>query len=346
MSDSQTMLTDAANRLFADLAADQNLDFGLLWRQLDEAGFPSLLVGEAGGGFGGDWSDAVAVLRLAGYHALPAPLAEAMIAARLLHGAGLTPADGITSLAASCEGRLDGSHFTGQLTSVAWGRIATTIVAVLDGRVLRVRREAAREIHLSHNPMGEPRDTLCFDNAAVGGGETTADPFALGALARTAMIAGALDAALARSVAYANERVQFGKPIGKFQAVQQNLAVFAEEAAAVNCAAQAAARAVDRGDAGFEIAAAKLRANMAAGVGHATAHQIHGAIGFTFEYDLHRWTGRLVSWASEFGSERTWAERLGGHVAARGPDELWSDIASRSDADFAGNNTNNVAKVP
>jgi acyl-CoA dehydrogenase len=336
MSDSHTMLTDAADRLFADLGADRKLDFALLWRQLDEAGFPSLLVGEAGGGFGGDWSDAVAVLRLIGHHALPAPLAEAIIAAHLLDRVGINPVEGMTGLAATCEGQLDGGHFTGQLTSVAWGRIAETIVAVLDGRVLRVRREAAREIHLSHNPTGEPRDTLCFVNAEVAGGETTADPFALGALARTAMIAGALDATLARSVAYANERVQFGKPIGKFQAVQQSLAVFAEEAAAVNCAAQAAARAVDRGDAGFEIAAAKIRANMAAAVGHATAHQIHGAIGFTFEYDLHRWTKRLISWASEFGSERTWAERLGGRVAARGPDELWSDIANRSDAHLTG----------
>jgi acyl-CoA dehydrogenase len=199
MSDSHTMLCDAADRLFADLAADQKLEFAPLWRQLDEAGFPSLLVSEAGGGFGGDWPDAVAVLRLAGYHALPAPLAEAMIAGHLLHGAGVTPADGMTGLAASCEGRLDGSHFTGRLTSVAWGRIAETIVAVLDGRVLRVRREAAREIQLSYNPTGEPRDTLYFDHAAVVSGETTADPFVLGALARTAMIAGALDAALARS---------------------------------------------------------------------------------------------------------------------------------------------------
>jgi acyl-CoA dehydrogenase len=144
-------------------------------------------------------------------------------------------------------------------------------------------------------------------------------------------MAGALDAALARSIQYANERVQFGKPIGKFQAVQQNLAVFAEEAAAVNCAAQAAARATDRGDAGFEIAAAKLRANMAAGIGISIAHQVHGAIGFTMEYGLHRWTRRLVAWASEFGSETYWAQNLGAKVAAGGADAFWPDLVRRSD---------------
>jgi alkylation response protein AidB-like acyl-CoA dehydrogenase len=99
----------------------------------------------------------------------------------------------------------------------------------------------------------------------------------------------------------------------------------------VNCAAEAAARALDRGDASFEIAAAKIRANMAAQIGHATAHQVHGAIGFTQEYDLHRWTRRLLSWASECGSERYWAERLGGSVAARGADAFWADLTTRSD---------------
>jgi acyl-CoA dehydrogenase len=158
------------------------------------------------------------------------------------------------------------------------------------------------------------------------------DLHAFGAFARTAQIAGALDAALQLSIAHANERVQFGKPIGKFQAVQQSLAVFAEEAAAVNCAGQAAARSTDHGDGGFEIAAAKLRANMAAGTGAAIAHQVHGAIGFTLEHRLHRLTRRLHAWRSEFGSDRFWAERVGAAAAAAGPEGLWPMLTARSDA--------------
>jgi acyl-CoA dehydrogenase len=330
MSQSHSMVVETADRLFADLAADTRLDFAGLWRQVAEAGFSSLLVPEQDGGFGGDWVDAVAVLRLAGFHALPAPVAEAIVAARLVADAGWEAVDVLTVLAPAAEGRVEGGRFAGRLKSVAWGSEADNVIAILGGALLRLRLADATSVVQSANPAGEPRDTLIFDGAPADIAPADIDLLALGALTRTALIAGALDAALVRSIEYANDRVQFGKAIGKFQAVQQALAVFAEEAAAANCAAEAATRAMDRGDALFEIAAAKLRANMAAQIGHATAHQVHGAIGFTQEYGLHRWTLRLVSWASECGSERYWAERLGGTVAARGADAFWPDLTARS----------------
>ena len=155
--------------------------------------------------------------------------------------------------------------------------------------------------------------------------------FRLGAFARTAQIAGALDAALAMSVSYANERQQFGRPLGKFQAVQQELATFACEAAAANCAAMGAAEALDRGDAEFEIAAAKLRANRAASEGARIAHQVHGAIGFTQEYPLHDLTVRLRQWRSEFGGDAYWSKALGESVIARGADAFWPDLTARTD---------------
>jgi acyl-CoA dehydrogenase len=334
MSDSHAMLVEMADRLFADLAADTKADFAALWGPVAENGLPTLLVPEDHAGFGGDWLDAVAVLRLAGYHALPLPLAEAIVAAQLVAAMGLEPARGLTVFAPVSEGTVAGGRFTGRLKSVPWGRDAEIVVGATGGTLVRLRRADAAETVQSQNPVGEPRDTLVFTDAPAEIAASDANLFALGALTRAAQIAGALDGALARSIQYANDRVQFGKPIGKFQAVQQALAVFAEEAAAVNCAAQAAARAADAahadgGDAAFEIAAAKLRANIAAQVGHSTAHQVHGAIGFTWEYDLHRWTRRLISWASECGSERYWAEWLGGQVAARGADALWPDMTAR-----------------
>lgn len=151
------------------------------------------------------------------------------------------------------------------------------------------------------------------------------------AFARTCQIAGALDAALSLSVTYVNERQQFGRPLGKFQAVQQSLASFACEAAAANCAAMGAAQALDCGDAEFEIAAAKLRANRAVEVGTTVAHQVHGAIGFTQEYSLHHLTRRLWQWRSEFGNDAYWSRKLGSAVAKRGADSFWPYMAGRSD---------------
>ena len=154
--------------------------------------------------------------------------------------------------------------------------------------------------------------------------------FALMAFARTVQIAGALDAALALSVGYVNERRQFGRPLGKFQAVQQALAGFAGEAAAANCAAVGAAQALDRDDAAFEIAAAKLRANRAVEIGTTVAHQVHGAIGFTQEYGLHPLTRRLWQWRSEFGNDAYWSRELGSKVVAAGAEAFWPDLTART----------------
>lgn len=143
------------------------------------------------------------------------------------------------------------------------------------------------------------------------------------ALVRACQMAGAMQAALDLSVQYTRERQQFGKALSTFQAIQQQLAVFAEETAATNMAAAAACRAADRGDAALEIACAKLRANIAVGTATTVAHQVHGAMGFTAEYRLHHFTRRLWQWRSEFGNDRYWADTLGTMVAARGSQGYW-----------------------
>lgn len=148
-------------------------------------------------------------------------------------------------------------------------------------------------------------------------------------MARTAQIAGALQSALERSIAYVLERKQFGRPIGQFQAVQQQLALFGAETAAATCASRSAAIAASAGDASFQIAAAKLRANQAIGIATATAHQVHGAIGFTWEYALRHATQRLWSWRSEYGNDRYWSEQLGRVVIDRGADNFWNDLVNR-----------------
>jgi len=159
----------------------------------------------------------------------------------------------------------------------------------------------------------------------------TEEAFGVNAAICAALIAGALDAALTLSVSYTRERQQFGKPLASFQAIQQQLAVLAEEAAAANMAAAAAFRALDRAEASFECAAAKLRTNRAVKLGATIAHQVHGAMGFTAEYPLQKLTRKMWVWQSEYGNERYWAERIGAGVAARGPANFWADLTARAD---------------
>ena len=156
----------------------------------------------------------------------------------------------------------------------------------------------------------------------------------MGGVARSLQIAGALESMLDISVRYSNERVAFEKKISKFQAVQHNLAKLAGESAAALAAATSAADAIANAkafdDAVFlEAASAKIRCSEAAEKGGAIAHQVHGAIGFTIEHILHRFSLRALAWRDDFGSETFWAVELGKLVALRGADELWPLVASR-----------------
>jgi acyl-CoA dehydrogenase len=314
MSDSRSLLTDLADGLFKELRGAPLAD---AWPKIAEVGFATLLVDEARGGFGGDWGDVFAVMRAAGQHALAAPLGETIVAHKLLSDAGIEAPDGPLTLL------VDGER-------VPWGRDVQGVVTVSAGEVL-LYTAAACTFDPGTSPAEEPRDRVTMKGDPAARGASVADVRALGAFLRVAQAAGALDTILALSINHANTRVQFGKPLAKLQAVQQNLAALAAEAAAVNVAGQAAALALDFGEASFEIAAAKLRANKAIGIGVAIAHQVHGAIGFTQDYDLHPLTKRLMGWRSEFGNDAYWSGLLGQRVAEAGGAGLWQTLTERTD---------------
>jgi len=348
----RSMLADTVGRLFGDAAADSHAVAdgwnAALWGQVEEIGLPLMLVAEQAGGIGASWEDAFVVLHPLGYHAIALPVAETMLAARLLSGAAIAVPDGPLTIAPAVQGRLERSgdahwRFTGTLSAVPWGAQAGHIAASVlhEGRpmVVLLARAGAATVQESANLAGEPRATLVFTgaeaSAAPSDRQEAAHLLHFCALLRVGQCAGALESALVRTIAYAKERAQFGKPIGNFQAVQQQLALLGNEAAALACAARVALRAADRlqapDDARFDIAAAKLRANLAINAGTAIAHQVHGAIGFTREYDLRHATQRLWSWRSEFGNDRYWSGVLGATVAQGGADDFWHALTRRGD---------------
>ena len=155
----------------------------------------------------------------------------------------------------------------------------------------------------------------------------------LGATMRSQQMAGALERILDLSLGYARDRIQFGRPIARFQAIQHSLATLAGEVAAAGSAADAAVSAIIRHGIDdqrtlFAVAAAKIRAGEAAGAGAAIAHQVHGAMGFTREYSLQQSTRRLWAWRDDFGAESVWAMRLGATVVGRGAAALWPALTS------------------
>jgi acyl-CoA dehydrogenase len=116
--------------------------------------------------------------------------------------------------------------------------------------------------------------------------------------------------------------------------VQQNLARLAGEVAAALAVSGSAADAIGQESAFdeavfLEAASAKIRCAEAATEGAGIAHQVFGAIGFTDEHVLHRYTLRLLAWRDDFGNESYWAAELGRRVAQQGADEFWPLVASR-----------------
>ena len=343
-------LVDSAERLFAAHCskavlkqAGEGVFPAALWSAVTEAGFTAALLPEEAGGFGATVAEAMRILQTSALHCAPIPLAETMLAGWLLAKAGLPVPDGALTVApvrvkdvltlSRSEG---GWRLTGTASRVPWARDVATIVVLAAGpdgaAVATVPREG---LILSHdlNLAGEPRDTVTFDTvrpedavAAVSFGPGTLR--AAGACVRTVQIAGALSRALSLSVGYAQTRVQFGRPIGKFQAVQQNLAVLAGQSAAAIAAADIAADALANDLPPMEVGAAKARAGEAASIAAGLAHQSHGAIGFTQEYELHFATRRLWSWRDEFGNEAEWNRVVGRTALAAGPDGLWPALTA------------------
>ena len=292
---------------------------------------------------GASFHDAFVIVRATGRHRAPVPLPETMAAGWLLAMAGLKLPVGPLTIAGTQSGdscQLDRSgadwRLSGSIHRVPWGRVANSVVLTLrhDGKTLIV--QAARNgaiIERAANLAGEFRDTLTFRNhpveVAPWNHAFTDDPVAVvGAMMRGGQMAGALADVLARSVVYVGERQQFGRLIGKQQAVQQNLAILAEEVAATEAAAEAAFLAFDRGDPEFLVAVAKVRAGIAVSQAIGIAHQVHGAIGFAREHPLHASTLRLMSWRNEFGGDRRWAVALGQRVLAAGADGFWPHITA------------------
>ena len=221
-------------------------------------------------------------------------------------------AGALTTLAPDATGR-----------RVPWARDAERIVVPGVGAFARANVEVAH----GENIAGEPRDTVTFDAARAEPLDRDGDElFLRAALHRTMLMAAALDIIRAMTITYAGEREQFGRPIARFQAVQEHLVTVAQHATLVGVAAQAA----ERRRAAFEIGAAKLLANRAAFAATRAAHQVHGARGTTREYPLQEQTRRLGAWRAERGADRYWARRLGAAVVRAGADDLYPAITGGS----------------
>ena len=135
-----------------------------------------------------------------------------------------------------------------------------------------------------------------------------------GAAARACQMVGAGSAVTDRTIAYVKDRQQFGRPIGSFQVIQHYMADMATKVKSAkhlaNRAAWALSADVDGAKASRIVSQAKWSANTLMHDLVWKAHQSHGAVGFTWDHDLHLYTRRIVSWRADYGDSDSHIEIL------------------------------------
>ncbi|MGE0415411.1 MAG: acyl-CoA dehydrogenase family protein [Acetobacteraceae bacterium] len=349
--DETRMLLETMGRLFEDKSTKQIVDAAEtgvfaadLWQAVAETGVPLAALPESAGGADAEWADLFYVLRIAGRFSAPIPLAETMLAGWIAASAGLDTVDGPMTvgpvratdvLTLTPDG--NGWKLNGTASRLPYATHAERIILIADApdgqMAVALDGTQGAAVTAGKNIANEPRDTLAFDGLRLsadaarplGAGVSRDGLYLRGALARATMMSGAMENAMDLACTYAQQRVQFNRPISKFQAVQQNLAVLASQAAAAVAAANMGIAALDKDEERqeFLIAMAKTRVGEAATLACEIAHQVHGAIGFTKEYALQLSTRRLWSWREEFGADPEWAARVGHYFAEKGADELW-----------------------
>jgi len=300
-----------------------------LWSTLEETGLSRLTSTEDAGP-----TEAATLLTGLARSAAAVPIAETdLLALFLAAKADLTVPDSGPLAVVLADADLHDGTITGTAHDVLWANSAPVVVAARTAGGVYVGLVNAEPTATSHNLAGEPRGSFEFEfDAGTKLDVKVADEFTRrGAWARCVQVIGALDAARDLTVAHTSERVQFGRPLSKFQAVQHSLADMAGEIERARAATDLAIVAAT--DFGFDSAAtdyavtvAKVAAGRAVESVTRIAHQLHGAIGVTIEHRLWLFTMRARSWIDDFGTTTYYARRLGRIALAA--DDPWQIVVS------------------
>jgi alkylation response protein AidB-like acyl-CoA dehydrogenase len=296
-----------------------------LWKRLAETGLLGLTVPEQHGGAGMDLTAAVPALVETGRAAAPEPVVETFAGVALLASAGGPVADEwLPRVAAGAASLSIGQAHVPLTQGARWADLL--LIADDEG----IGAHPRDQVDVVDQPSLDPGVGFGLVTARGQGNRLPdADGFAAfdtACVAVAAQLVGLAQAMLDMSVRYAEQREQFGKPIGSFQAVKHQLAdVYVDIAFAlpvVHRAAWSVSRALP--SRARDVSHAKHSATLAAERAARTALQVHAGIGYTYEHDLHMWMKRTWTLGSQWGDlafhrSRVAAAVLGGDPQPRVP---------------------------
>lgn len=343
----QQILTASAPSVGAPIASWDSQ----AWANLRESGFAELGVPEDKGGAGGEVTDVVDVVTTVARNGVCTPLIEHALAGWLVSVSGHEKPRGTGTVAADSSAITvtyrDGAvRLSGRLDAVPWASTADWLAVILPPNASSLvevaavdLRDDALTVHDGTDVVGAPLCDVVLDSVCVHNiGQTGLSMDRVrqrGALLYAAAMTAAARAVVDATVLHTSARSQFGRPLSKFQAVQQRIAQLATTTTAMERALDQATEALasDRPHAAVAVASAKVIVSGAAVMVAAAGHQLHGAIGFTSEHPLGRHTGSLQAWRNRWGSDDEWAQSLASVILDSEVD-LW-DVVSADPGAFA-----------
>ena len=349
MSEMKEMILDVVERMLQDNVTKDVVDIledgkwsKDVWALLEENGMVAVAVAEENGGAGGDLEDLLNIVRLTGKYAAPIPFTETTLANFLLEKADLKIVDHVATYHFDTDNllTLENNALSGTIQNIPWARYASNLVTfVKDGDAIRLAVVDLQTgmIAPSGNLASEPRDTVTFQSVPIQqlSAPLTKEQIYYAKTVETAfklaLMTGAIEKVNALTVQYTKEREQFGRPIHRFQLVQQHIVHLVGEAVIAMAAFNNVCEALQTNQFLHEVAYARIRFEDAITTVATVAHQVHAAIGTTHEHSLHQYTRRLWSWRDEGIRSDFWSEEVANYLLEANEDNLWAYLTKSAD---------------
>ncbi|MEO4052251.1 acyl-CoA dehydrogenase [Solibacillus sp. CAU 1738] len=328
MSEMKEMIFEVVEKMFKNHVEKETVDLledgkwvSDVWGILQDNEMLNVAVAEQYGGAGGDLDDLFSLYKLVGKYAVPVPFVEHTLANVILEKVGLTPSTNkITVLIDEMQTlTLQADSVSGELYNVPWARHVQELVTLAKNgqglHIVKLSFARTSSITPQSNLAAEPRDKVVFEQVqvleqAVIDVQQLTQILKLLTAATVATMAGAIDKAYELTIRYSKEREQFGRPIHRFQLVQQHIAVLAGEAVLTDASVDNMITALAEGREQNEVAFARLRIDESSKIVATSAHQVHAAIGVTHEHSLHQYTRRLWAWRDEGYTSLYWKKQM------------------------------------
>ena len=346
MSELKEMISEVVEKIFKENIEKETVDLleenqwaENVWKILIDNELHNVAVSEANGGAGGDIEDLLTLYDLVGKYAAPVPFVEHTLANFLAEQFGITLQDGLATYSVTTALSINGDFVSGKLVRVPWAKYAKQIVTVAsDDTQTYFIVVDVKDAQLTNgtNLAAEPRANVLFNHAKVLQKVpiTVKQYEQITKLVTAASISkmnGALESAFHLSVQFSKERQQFGRPIHRFQLVQQHLGIMAGEQTLMSVATSNVQALLAEEIEQNEVAYARLRMDDASKAVATSAHQVHAAIGVTHEHRLHHFTRRLWAWRDEEFTARYWKKKLAEQML-KSNDDLWRNLTAQYEA--------------